>query len=230
MTTLRKLHGLGNDFLVLFDPADDVDLTRMARELCDRRRGIGADGLLVGTAPALDQPSGVDVVMRLLNADGSPAEMSGNGIRCFVQAWIDHRGGVVPASVTVATEAGLRTVEIRGHDGITMISSVEMGAVTAVEAPVNWDATGCHPDRPVRHLSLGNPHAVVGVDEVAVVDLEALGAVVPAVNLEIVAKEIVAMLVGSIGKFQGANLIHVADQNAMPQLATWLESTRRSGG
>ena len=112
--------------------------------------------------------------------------MSGNGIRCFVQAWIDHRGGVVPASVTVATEAGLRTVEIRGHDGITMISSVEMGAVTAVEAPVNWDATGCHPDRPVRHLSLGNPHAVVGVDEVAVVDLEALGAVVPGVNLEIV--------------------------------------------
>lgn len=186
MTTLRKLHGLGNDFLVLFDPADDADLAQMARELCDRRRGIGADGLLVGFQPALDQPSGVDVVMRLHNADGSRAEMSGNGIRCFAQAWIEHRGGVVPTSVTVATDAGLRVVEIRGHDGAMMISSVEMGAVSDVAAPENWHETGCHPDRPVRHLSLGNPHAVVGVDEVDVVDLAALGAVVPGVNLEIV--------------------------------------------
>lgn len=186
MTTLRKLHGLGNDFLVTFDLDAEVDAAAFARTVCDRRRGVGADGLLIGVAPTLDQPSGVDVVMRLLNADGSPAEMSGNGIRCFVQAWIEHRGGVVPGSVTVATEAGLRTVEIRSHNGSTMVSSVEMGEVSDAAEPSEWSATGCHPDRPVRHLSLGNPHAVVGVDDVTVVDLEALGSVVPGVNLEIV--------------------------------------------
>ena len=118
--------------------------------------------------------------------DGSAAEMSGNGIRCFAQAWIEHRGGVVPGTVAVATDAGLRTVEIRSHDGTTMVSSVEMGEVSDTHEPIDWAKTGCHPDRPVRHLSLGNPHAVVGVDDVAVVDLEGLGSVVPGVNLEIV--------------------------------------------
>jgi diaminopimelate epimerase len=58
--------------------------------------------------------------------------------------------------------------------------------VSDTHEPADWAKTGCHPDRPVRHLSLGNPHAVVGVDDVAVVDLEALGSVVPGVNLEIV--------------------------------------------
>jgi len=186
VTTLRKLHGLGNDFLVTFDLSEEIDAVEFARSVCDRRRGIGADGLLIGSAPALDQPSGVDVVMRLLNADGSPAEMSGNGIRCFAQAWIEHRGAAVPSTVAVATDAGLRTVEIRSHDGTTMVSSVEMGEVSDTHEPIDWAKTGCHPDRPVRHLSLGNPHAVVGVDDVAVVDLEGLGSVVPGVNLEIV--------------------------------------------
>ncbi len=61
-----------------------------------------------------------------------------------------------------------------------------MGDVSALDEPVGWSALGCHPDRPVAHLSLGNPHSVVGVDEVAVVDLALLGGQIPQVNLEIV--------------------------------------------
>jgi diaminopimelate epimerase len=61
-----------------------------------------------------------------------------------------------------------------------------MGSVDPIDVPADWDTLGCHPDRPVAHLSLGNPHSVVGVDDVGVVDLAALGAKVPHVNLEIV--------------------------------------------
>jgi diaminopimelate epimerase len=61
-----------------------------------------------------------------------------------------------------------------------------MGDVTTIAEPDGWAALGCHPDRPVAHLSLGNPHSVVGVDEVAVVDLHHLGGQVPHVNLEII--------------------------------------------
>ena len=81
---LEKFHGLGNDFLVLLDPPDTggapVDWAEVARRVCDRRRGVGADGLLIG------RPGDGVWSMTLHNSDGSPAEISGNGIRCFAQA------------------------------------------------------------------------------------------------------------------------------------------------
>jgi diaminopimelate epimerase len=184
--TLTKHHGLGNDFLVIFDdqPRPEVALGELARRLCDRRRGIGADGLIVGvTEPA----RGVDLGMILHNADGSPAEMSGNGIRCLAQAWA-LRTGIDAGSVLIETVGGRRAVEIRpGPSSVTVLASVGLGAATAIGPPANWAAVGCDPGRPVAHLSLGNPHAVVAVDDVDEVDLAALGAVVPEVNLEIVA-------------------------------------------
>jgi diaminopimelate epimerase len=61
-----------------------------------------------------------------------------------------------------------------------------MGEVTGLPEPAGWSSLGCHPDRPVAHLSMGNPHSVVGVDEVAAVDLVELGGKVPHVNLEII--------------------------------------------
>lgn len=72
------------------------------------------------------------------------------------------------------------------HDPDTIEAGVEMGEVAPLEEPAGWSALGCHADRPVMHLSLGNPHTVVGVDEVAVVDLERLGGQVPEINLEII--------------------------------------------
>lgn len=177
--TLTKHHGLGNDFLVVFHPGI-ADLPALARQLCDRRRGIGADGLLVGESAA-----GYAAQMVLYNADGSRAEMSGNGIRCFAQALSMQRGDT--DDQMILTDAGDRLVTITATDEPGVIhASVDMGAVFDIAEPANWHAIGADPLRPVRHLSLGNPHAVVGVEEVGAVDLLSLGSIVPHINLEIV--------------------------------------------
>ena len=186
--TLTKHHGLGNDFLVALADAEtfpvgdgrDESLAGWARELCDRRRGVGADGVLVGTTA-----EGFTARMVLYNADGSRAEMSGNGIRCFAQA-LARRDGTLDDQ-RILTDAGERAVTLTATADVDTIDArVEMGDVGRLDQPTGWDTLGCHPDRPVAHLSLGNPHSVVGVDEVAEVDLVALGVKVPHVNLEIV--------------------------------------------
>jgi diaminopimelate epimerase len=112
--------------------------------------------------------------------------MSGNGIRCLVQAWA-QRAGRREGTVKVATDAGARAVDFGpGDDDNTILASVAMGAPEAIAAPPGWEALGVDRARPVAHLSLGNPHAVVAVDDVDAVDLGLLGAQVPSVNLEIV--------------------------------------------
>ena len=178
---LTKHHGLGNDFLVMFDDETSApDLSGLAVEVCDRRTGIGADGLLVASSA-----DGYAAKMTLFNADGSVAEMSGNGIRCFAQAVAIRRGDLGPQ--LILTDAGERVVTLTATDDPAIISAqVEMGDVTPLPAPDGWATLGCHPDRPVAHLSLGNPHSVVGVDDVGVVDLAELGSKVPQVNLEII--------------------------------------------
>ncbi|MGA0879497.1 MAG: diaminopimelate epimerase, partial [Ilumatobacteraceae bacterium] len=190
--TLSKHHALGNDFLVL-DKGQahiDTDATwpEFARLWCDRRIGIGADGLLL-----LEIRDRLHLTMELFNADGSPAEMSGNGIRCLVQAAVQAlaaRGERGTSGFDVQTAAGTRRVDVVEYDtrsdAQTMMLRVDMGVVTEIDPPANWSELGCHEDRPVRHLSLGNPHAVVGVDDVQAVDLRTLGEKVPTVNLEIV--------------------------------------------
>jgi diaminopimelate epimerase len=184
--SLSKHHGLGNDFLVAFHPAvPEAELPDLARRLCDRRRGVGADGLLI----AESQP-GYAARMVLYNADGSRAEMSGNGIRCFAQALALRRGGDGPPDLSdqlILTDAGDRVVQLEPtEDPHTIQASVDMGPVEPLDEPSGWGQLGCHPDRPVSHLSLGNPHSVVGVDDVTEVDLLTLGRKVPHVNLEIV--------------------------------------------
>lgn len=179
--TLTKHHGLGNDFLVAFHPdVAVVGLADLARRVCDRRRGVGADGLLVA-----ESEPGYAARMWLYNADGSRAEMSGNGIRCFAQALAMRRGDL--DDQRILTDAGERLVRLTATGAAdTIEASVDMGPVEPIGQPADWAALGCHPDRPVAHLSVGNPHSVVGVDDVEVVDLAALGAKVPTVNLEIV--------------------------------------------
>jgi diaminopimelate epimerase len=179
MTTLTKHHGLGNDFLVAFHPHVE-DLPSFARRLCQRTTGIGADGLLVG-----ESEPGYAARMVLFNADGSRAEMSGNGIRCFAQALAARRGDLTPQ--TILTDAGARRVElIPTEDPHTLLATVDMGPVRELPEPDGWSAIGADPHRPVAHLDLGNPHTVVGVDDVTAVDLLALGQQVPHVNLEII--------------------------------------------
>jgi diaminopimelate epimerase len=205
LLTLTKHHGLGNDFLVAFvEPSvgERLDWEELSRRLCHRRLGIGADGLLVATtgegaghqsaAPRADADGATaaatvaELAMYLYNADGSRAEMSGNGIRCLVQAWA-RRHQLTTGEVAVATTAGIRTVSFAPGDGPdTVEAAVDMGAVEPIGAPTGWTDVGTHQHRPVAHLSVGNPHTVVAVDDVAAVDLRSIGQQVPGVNLEII--------------------------------------------
>ena len=182
--TLTKHHGLENDFLV-YDLAQGEPTTPwpdVARAVCARSTGIGADGLLL-----LGITNATDLTMRLYNADGSVAEMSGNGIRCLVQAAHTAVKGSVNTTYNVRTDAGMRTATVMGDsDGNVIQVSVDMGEVTALPEPEGWAGLQCDPIRPVSHVSLGNPHSVVGVEEVAIVDLGHLGSLVPHVNLEII--------------------------------------------
>jgi diaminopimelate epimerase len=152
---LSKHHGLGNDFLVLLDldgirPVSGGD----AVALCDRRQGIGADGLIRVTAGT----GGADVTMRLLNADGSVAEMSGNGIRCLAQA-VFQAGLATPPQLRVATDAGLRTVTVLSRSaGNTHRMSVEMGQAKVGEEQPEWVEGEVL--RAVR-VDVGNPHVVL---------------------------------------------------------------------
>ena len=112
----------------------DTDLPALARKVCDRRRGIGADGLLI-----VEDAEGYDARMTLYNADGSRAEMSGNGIRCFAQSIARRCESLAP--LRILTDAGERTVELWAtNDPDTLHASVSMGAAIALPTPHNWHA------------------------------------------------------------------------------------------
>ena len=160
---LAKYHGLGNDFLVLVvaggpNALADDEHRALARGACDRHRGIGADGLMVCTVSA-DRHA--DLVMRLRNADGSVAEMSGNGIRCFVHAALDA-GLVVPGTIRVRTDGGIRAVVANAPDasGLAQVE-VAMGAVTLDGAAIPESVRVLLDGRRATTVTVGNPHIVI---------------------------------------------------------------------
>jgi diaminopimelate epimerase len=169
---LTKHHGFGNDFLVLLDDDTSHPLDAdVARALCDRRTGVGADGLI--RAAPLDMVADDAVAaMELRNADGSPAETSGNGIRCLAQALV-LAGWVDGPAIPIRTDAGRRVVTLHDRsDPRTYSLSVDMGvAHIAGEAP-EWAAG---PIRRTLRVDVGNPHLVFDVgshdDEVDLVEL-----------------------------------------------------------
>lgn len=171
MVHLTKHHGLGNDFLVTF--VDDVPAhaSALATDLCDRRTGIGADGLIFG----IDQ--GSTVRMRLFNSDGSAAEISGNGMRCFLQA-IAMRRGVQSLELDVDTLAGVRQCTYSAtQDPAIGEASVDMGPVTDGDAPDGEDFLAQHSIDASRWATgaVGNPHVVLEVDDPESFDLAAVG-------------------------------------------------------
>ena len=181
--TVTKHHGLGNDFLVLLclnataPPPSLGAGTQLARQLCDRHRGIGADGLLVASLP--DSTSDADVVMRLHNADGSVAEMSGNGIRCLAQAVVDS--GFRPAgNLRVQTGAGLRVVGVEPTDehGLAMVR-VDMGVAKIDPFDVPPEVSEIIGVHRVTTVDVGNPHIVIERDP-DTVDMATFGPAVEA--------------------------------------------------
>ncbi len=170
---MLKYHGLGNDFLVALDPSglpggEELD-AGFVRLVCDRRRGFGADGVVVARPPRL----GGDVAMELRNADGGRAETSGNGLRCLALALLD--GGVLTRrDMTIETDAGRRRCEVgvRVPHGCAEVL-VEMGPVTVgAEQPAPsalgsaWRAFAA---------STGNPHLVLIGPCLDSVDIEEIG-------------------------------------------------------
>ena len=157
-----KMHGLGNDFIIVDrfrQPPDAPE--RLAARLCDRHFGVGADGLILAL------PSDrADARMRILNADGSEPEMCGNGIRCLAKFLYD-RGLVQKERFTVETLAGILCVEIHAEGGAARAVIVDMGAprFEPEAIPVAADSNRIALQVGGRTLrffcvSMGNPHAV----------------------------------------------------------------------
>ncbi|MCK1798745.1 diaminopimelate epimerase [Streptomyces sp. XM4193] len=161
--TFLKGHGTENDFVIIPDPEGRLELSaaEVAR-LCDRRAGIGADGLLriVRSAAHPEARAMADAAewfMDYRNSDGSIAEMCGNGVRVFAHC-LERMALAKPGELAVATRAGVRRVTL-GEDG-----SITVGMGRALLPGPGLTVTVDGRSRPARHVDMGNPHAVVFVD------------------------------------------------------------------
>jgi diaminopimelate epimerase len=169
-----KYHGLGNDFLVVDLRAVSASDAAAAQApenviaLCDRQFGVGGDGVLA-VLPA----GGADARMRVLNSDGSEAEMCGNGLRCVVKELHD-RGGLRKPELAIETGAGRLSCVIDAVDGVARSVTVAMGAPRLLrgEIPMTGPAGErcveqpleiAGASRPITCVSMGNPHAIAFV-------------------------------------------------------------------
>ncbi|NTU71919.1 MAG: diaminopimelate epimerase [Coriobacteriia bacterium] len=187
-----KMHGLGNDFVVMNDLAEELDLAPEAVQwFCDRNFGIGGDGLIL-VRPATTPEA--DFYMLYYNADGTTAEMCGNGVRCFAKYVIDH--GLLPADrneVRVETLGGIKPVEVtRAYDGTLYLATVDMGepilkpadVPTAMRCGNNDDMViQCALETEmgtfdVTPLSMGNPHCVLWVEDIETAPVHELGPII----------------------------------------------------
>jgi diaminopimelate epimerase len=156
-----KMEGLGNDFVVIAGPLDPSAADVAA--WCNRRLGIGADGVLV-----VSPRDGGSVRMEYWNADGSPAEMCGNGLRCTAR--FAHDEGMVAApEFTVVTPVGERAVVVRPDGSVR----ADLGVV-ALSSDPPFEVAGYS----LQSVSVGNPHAVAIVDDCYSVPVGALGPIV----------------------------------------------------
>lgn len=162
---LTKHHGLGNDFLVLLDPDRETTVTpELVQGLCNRRTGVGADGLL----HARKGDDGADLDLTVWNADGSIAETSGNGIRCLAQAAVD--AGIAPSDLRVRTGGHVRSVSVapETEPGLRDVS-VSMGVPQIDEAGASaFRALQPAGASRAAKVDTGNPHLVVVVADLDV--------------------------------------------------------------
>jgi diaminopimelate epimerase len=151
-----KMEGLGNDFVVIAGPTDPTPAE--IASWCDRRRGVGADGVLEVTPLAPDR-----VRMRYWNADGGAAEICGNGLRCVARYSVNH-GLVDVTAFTVETAVGPRPVEINDDGSVrVLLGEPAMGSEVAFD------------DLVVHTVNMGNPHAVSWVDDTSRAPVDTLG-------------------------------------------------------
>ncbi len=180
-----KMHGLGNDFVVIEDLAEEYDFSPEAVQwICHRNFGVGADGLIL-VRPATNPDA--DYFMLYYNSDGSLAEMCGNGVRCFAKYVVDH--GLVTAeqeTLRVQTLGGVRAIELYCDEkGRMTDATVDMGEPILQPSliPASFDGDlvfECPVETSfgtfaVTAVSMGNPHAVIWVEDVDTAPVELVG-------------------------------------------------------
>ena len=175
-----KMHGIGNDYVYINTLAETVaDPSALAIRVSDRHFGIGSDGLVL-IAPS----AAADFMMDMYNSDGSRGKMCGNAIRC-VAKYVYDRGLTDKTTLTIETLSGIKTLQLQVEDGQVARVTVNMGApiFNPADIPVRWDA-----DRMINEpvnvagqtvrltaVSMGNPHAVIFMDQVEDLDLARIG-------------------------------------------------------
>ena len=159
-----KMHGLGNDYLYVYGEPEHP--AEWSVKLSNRHFGAGSDGMIWICPSEI-----ADFKMRIFNADGSEAKMCGNGIRC-VGKYVYDKGYTDKTHLEIETLSGIRTLDLHLSDGIVENVSVYMGkAVLSDPEDLDVDGTfvNCNP------VSVGNPHAVIFVDDIETAPLTTLG-------------------------------------------------------
>ncbi len=181
----NKYHGLGNDFIIVDTRMYPIhrDMSLLAQSMCDRHRGIGADGLIL-----VFKSDKADYRWKIFNPDGSEAEMCGNGIRCLGKYIADREKKPDGTRITVETLAGIKTIDIIRNKFNKASIKVDMGKpiLDAAQIP-----TAIQTDKVIDYpfavgeeqfgltaVSMGNPHAVIFVKDVAQVPLDKFGPVI----------------------------------------------------
>ncbi len=164
-----KMHGCGNDYVyVVAVKTRPADPARLSIKLADRRLGVGGDGLIL-----LCRSSAADARMEMYNADGSRAEMCGNGIRCLAR--LAYESGVARRNpIRIETDCGIKTVWLKLENDRPIAATVDMGAPILEGREIPAAADGRIVDYPlhtgeasqrITAVSMGNPHCVVFVDD-----------------------------------------------------------------
>jgi diaminopimelate epimerase len=177
--TFTKYQGLGNDFILVDNRSSNEPLItpQQAEKLCDRHFGIGADGVIF----ALPGQNGTDYSMRIYNSDGSEPEMCGNGIRCMARFIADLEGDQAKTSYRIHTLAGLITPsmtddgQVRVDMGHPRLISSEIPTTLPTEKVINQPIEVAGQSWNITCVSMGNPHCITFVEDVAAIDLEKIG-------------------------------------------------------
>jgi len=177
-----KMHGLGNDYVVIDDRDQKItDAAVLAKKLCERRFSVGADGLLL-----VYNSTVADVKMKIFNSDGSEAEMCGNGIRCFAEYCYEN-GITKKSEFTVETLSGIKHVWLTLKGKEVAVVKVDMGVPNWERAslPMLGEGTciNCNLEvdgKPykITCLSMGNPHCVIFVENVAEFPVDYVGPII----------------------------------------------------
>lgn len=179
-----KMHGLGNDFIILDaweNDLSEIDFAKFSQKHCHRNFGIGADGVLV-----VEKSSLADAKMRIYNADGSEPEMCGNGIRCFAKYLYD-KNEIKKEIISIETLAGIKVPALLLENGKVSAVEVDMGEplLLAKNIPINIGQEADQviaksvningQDYSITTVSMGNPHCVIFVEDVLAVDVIDIG-------------------------------------------------------